>query len=662
MQAQTPPPLPRPVLAVGVTGHRSLHGSFPADPAPLRASIDAILGELENAAKSPEVCGADRALPLLRMVNLLADGADHIGSSLALERGWELVAPLPFGKALNTAINAQPSNKADAQAILDGDRPADPATAERAENIRTMIEQARVFELAERDALIRPCFLASCETPENASAISSFVHLGSQRSLIAGRILIEQSDILITVWDGQSTSNIGGTGHTARLALEAGVPVLWIDPAQPELMRLVQLPEELSTPSAPVQLTSIKDEIASIVKGSIGLAPPASPGPHVGLGAISAENWRRKSSLLNHGYRRVEKLFGEAKWSDKFSSVTQIYETPETIIEGSAAPLIRDLEKLGGDAATIPTKFIFPRFAWTNGIGARMADVYRSGMVINFTLGAAAIIAGVMYLPLVDTSQKWIFASLELALLLAILTNTVTGQRRRLHERWMEVRRCAEYLRHAGMLYAFGVMRPTGDWPRGLRGQWPEWYTRMAYRGMGLPEAKVDQAYLRSAAEALRDHLVVPQRDYHRDKAKRLHNAHRSIEHVAERMFGLAIIAVSTFLLAFGASQFGLIEQSLVIGLAKWFTVIGVALPTISGALAAIGYFGDFDRFADISQVASEKLDALSKRIDLYLALPEDRLGYGQLATLTRFADDVTFAEIQAWQAAFSGKRITVPA
>ncbi len=659
------PPLPQPVMAIGVTGHRSSHPSFPKDPEELIAAVSECLEAIEKEARAAQIVGLDDPGHGFRLVTLLADGTDHIAADAALARGWELAAPLPFGADLNRAINAQPKDAADARAILNGDQPRDPATAKRADAIRDLSAEAVKFELAEQDAEIERCFFASLEAPDSSEHVASFLYQASHRAGLAGRILIEQSDVLIAVWDGESTVASGGTGHTAVLALEAGVPVIWIDPAAPENVRVLHFPEVLQAPGDPIEKAKFGIELQSIIGSSIGLAPSDTKGRFAGLDALAPELWRASSSFLSHAYRRIEALFGEHKWGRKFRSIKERYERPEEIVEGSAADLIAALGQIRGERHSIHSTAetsVLPHFAWTNAIASMTADRYRSGMVMNFVLGAMAIISGVLYLPLVDTSQKWMFAAVELAILLAIVVNTAVGQRSRLHGRWLETRRAAEYLRHAPLLYAFGVARPLGEWPSPLRSQWPEWYARMISRGMGLPSVRIDHQHLRAAARVLQDHFVVPQRDYHLSKSKRLHTAHHSIERLAERLFALAIAIVASYLALSGASALGFVDPALPKGLAKWFTVIAVALPTISGALAAIGYFGDFDRFADISQAAAQKLDGLAIRIDLFLALPDERLTYDQFADLARTADELAFGEIQSWQAVFSGKRTTVPA
>lgn len=662
--------MPAVTLAIGATGHRSGHPSFPTDPTELDVAIGTLITRLEEAVNKTAIHSqqaiADRSC---RLVTLLADGVDQMAARIALARDWELTAPLPFGLALNVAINAQPESDADAQAILDGKAASNDTVQERAAAIRELAEAAKLFELADQDDALEPLFLAMCEHPEDADAVSAFVHEGSRRAGLAGRILIEQSDILIAVWDGATTSSQGGTGHTALLALEAGVPVIWIDPAAPQSARILLNSEELAcaAQSAEKSGTDMTEgrAIEALVADCIGLSQPRTRGHMAGLAALGTQAWRTKSSWGSHIYRRIESLFGQRQCHAKLASVRQNYERPADVAEGSGKPLLDDLRGLDPAdermADTIAQR-VLPRFIWSEGIAAHLSNLYRSGMVINFLLGPTAIIAGVLYLPLVETSQKWIFAGIEFTLLLIIVLNTVIGRRARFHTRWLETRRTAEYLRHLPLMLAAGVARPAAAWPCGLHSEWPEWYAKRVLRSVGLPNARMDKAYVRKAVSLMREHFIIPQRDYHKAKAERLQRAHHGIERFAETMFGLAVAVVAFYLAGVAASQLGLLAPGFVDRFAKWFTVIALALPTISGAFAAIGYFGDFDRFADISQMTVERLDKLAERAVRIEALPDSQLSYAQLADLVRLTDQTTFDEIQSWQAVFSGKRTTVPA
>jgi len=661
-----PPSLPRPVVSVGLTGHRRAHSAYPADDASLAGALAAILAMIENAARDVSVHGQDAPVsqPDFRLVTLLADGADQLATRAALQRNWSVCAPLPFGAALNAAIGSSCATSADARAILEGKPPSDAATAQRTATLSDLAQRTRVFELADRDEAIKAAFIKALEHPADAGLQTDFVHATSARYQLAGRILIEQCDVLIAVWDGKSTINPGGTGDTARRAAEAGVPVIWINPADGNAVRIVTYPEALRAHALPPQRVECESAITALVQAIAGLEAPDATGSHAGFAELHEQKWRDASSFSSHAYRRVETLFGEPGLRAKFRSIRQHYERPDGIENGEFAGLLEAIERLDGDTGTLRrsiTRAAIPRFVWANARASQLADRYRSGMVANFTMGALAIISGVLYLPLVDTSQKWIFAAVELALLLAIVGNTMRGQRYRLHGRWLETRRVAEYLRHSAVLYTAGVARPAGAWPRALRSQWPEWYARMTARELGLPAVRVDADYLRRAASALRDHFVAPQLSYHTAKSARLHRAHHAIEHLAERLFAVAIGAVAIYLGLAAASGLGLIEGGVVKALAKWFTVIAVTLPTVSGALAAISYFADFDRFADISKATAGRLEELQARIDLFLQLADETLDYAHFADLSRTADTIAFDEIQAWQAVFSGKRITVP-
>ena len=268
---------------------------------------------------------------------------------------------------------------------------------------------------------------------------------------------------------------------------------------------------------------------------------------------------------------------------------------------------------------------------------------------------------GIAYLPLVSPDQKWPFALFEFLVLVNVLAITIVGQRRRWHDRWFETRRVAEYLRQAPLLLALGVARAPGRWPRGAQTSWPEWWSRHALRGIGLPRAAVTPPYLRAVLSELLDDHVVRQRDYHRAKARRLTAVHRNLDRFSERLFQLAVVAVTGYLILKGSGSLARLDGAGADRIAELFTLLGVALPTLAGAIAGIRYFGDFERFAAISEVTAEKLDALHGRIALLLSAPDEALNYAQVAELAHGADQIVVAEIENWQAVFGGKHIKAP-
>lgn len=662
------PPPPRLRLNLGVTGHREANPDFSANHARIAAVLDDLFGAIAAAAagvRAPQ----DGAQPApMRLHTLLADGADHRAANAALARGWELVAPLPFGRRLNTAINARPKTPEDARALLAGAAAADPETRAWAETIEDLARSSRLFELADRDAVVTAHFLAHLETPHDIGRTQLLTAIVAERVALAARVMIEQSDILVAVWDGASQFFVGGTGHTIVAALALGAPVVWIDARTPEDWRILRTPESLVVqPATPPPREERLATLAALVETA--LTPAAgrnvghgSPDPLAGARAMGQEAWKPHSGALWHAYRRIETLFGGDR--RPLRSLRQTYETPEAIGSGSGAGVLAALQGLpGGDpamAASVEAN-VLRRFAWADGVSSRLSDIYRGGMTANFVLSASAIIAGVAYMPFVDGADKGAFAAVEFLLLAAILGITWLGQKRRWHGRWFETRRVAEYFRHGHILLALGVARPPGRWPKGTETSWPEWYARHGLREVGLPNVVVTPAYLRAALEHLLDAHVTRQRDYHADKARRLTTVHRNLDRLSEASFLLAVISVAGYLALTAARALGRMTYDDLHDASKWFTLLGVILPTLGAAIAGIRYFGDFERFAAISEATAERLDAAHSRIALLLAAPETALDYDHVSDLAHAADDIVVSEIESWQSVFGGKHITVP-
>lgn len=644
--------LPQARLCVGITGHRFSNPVFASNHSAIEAALDSILDVLDSV-----VAGKGDAIAPTRLHSLLAHGADLLAVERAQARRWDIIAPLPFGLSLNAAINANPETEADALAILAGVRPECSDTAGRADHIRHLASQARCFELAEQDDVIAQHYLDMLRAPDDQAAALAFATLSSERVASAGRIMIEQSDVLIAVWDGVTPGATGGTRHTIAAALAHGSPVIWIDAGNPENWTILRTPEALfAKPSghSPQQIAELIDEL---------LDPP---GFDRGARAarFHAEDWHPQSRRRFHAYRRIEALFGGVGWRSAMSSLVQRYERPEAIASGSGAPLLAVARGLAGTDQGFVDKIeahVLRRFAWADGLSTYLSDAYRGGMVANFLLSAFAIIGGVAYLPFAGPDSKWPFALFEFLLLVAILGITAIGRKHEWHGRWFETRRVAEYFRHAPILLLLGVARSPGRWPRGSATQWPEHYARLALRELGLPRIVMNRAYLRSAFEDLLGQHAKLQRAYHRGKARRLTTVHHNLDHLSEVLFSLAVGTVALYLGLVAASALEVIPEATAHHVSKFFTFLGVALPALGGAFAGIRYFGDFERFAAISEVTAEKLEAVEQRIISLGKVADGQIRYAQVAELAHALDDIVVAEIENWQSVFAGKQIAVP-
>ncbi len=643
----TAPPAPAIRLSIGITGHRAGNAAFAGN----RDRIAAVLGQVLDVIAG--ATGEDTAPARLHC--LLADGADQLAASEALSRGWELVAPLPFGRELNVGINSGPETVADAEALIAGGAAANSATQLRAEAIRMFEAKARLFELAERDPLLSRLYLEKLAAPTDLKAAEAFSVRCSARVALAGRVMIEQSDIIIGIWDGVSRAFIGGTGHTISEALEHGAPVVWIDANVPEEWRILYAPEALAT-KAKADAQGREAELAGLVQAAL------RPDGEDGTAALASEVWRARSSHWWTAYRRVEALFAGDR--QPFRSLVQTYETPDAIAANSGAALMAAMQALPGADLALAERIesgVLRRFAWADGISAWLSDAYRGGMIANFILSALAVVTGIAYLPFATNADKWIFAGVEFIMLATILIITALGGKWRWHGRWFETRRVAEYFRHAPLLLLLGVARAPGRWPKGSDVAWPEYYARHALRAIGLPQIALSPAYLRLALTELLDSHVISQRDYHEYKAQRLTAVHHNLDAFSTRLFQAAVLFVASYLILKGGAALDWCPAVWSEGFSKIGTFLGVTLPTFGAAIAGIRYFGDFERFAAISEVTAAKLDGVHSRITLLLEAPDDQLDYARVSELVHAADGIVVSEIENWQAVFGGKHISVP-
>lgn len=645
----TVPPLPAPILSLGVTGHRVTNASLAANRDRIAATIGHLFSAIAAAAGPARV----------RMHSLMADGADQMAADAALARGWELVAPLPFGRALNLAINARPERADDAHRLLAGEAAQDEATAARAVALDTLLARSHVLDLADADDEVRPLFLATLAAPADVALGQKLASATSRRVALAGRVMIEQSDLVIAVWDGANRDAVGGTGHTIASALLAGACVIVIDARQPDHWHLVSDLEALDHPEPAGDAASREARLAAAVTAALHPAGEAA----AAAAALAPSAWRARSNVMFHTYRRVEALFGGGR---PLRSLRLVHEPPEAIMTGSGAALLASLGRLPGADPAWPRAIgtaVLQRFAWADGISTRYSDLYRGGMVANFIASSLSVLVGLAYMPTAGPAWKHVFASAEFLLLATIVVTTALGRKGHWHDRWFATRRAAEYLRHAPFLLALGAMRPPGRWPKGHGhgDTWPEYHARHALREVGLPAATITQDWLRAVLDGLLIPHLADQRDYHLFKAGRLERVHHRLDMVSSIAFQLAVLAVALWLTMWAGGLMGLLPHDLAEHTAKVFTFLGVLFPTIGGGIAGIRYFGDFDRFAAISRVSADKLDVVLRRARLLAAAPLATLDYGRIADLAHAADEVVVSEIESWQAVFAGKHFTVP-
>jgi hypothetical protein len=198
----TPIETPNPLLRIGITGHRAIA----ADPMVSKAVETAITKLFRTLANGSTPSKADKPLSSsahfrLKVISMLAEGADLVGMQAALDCGAELMGVLPF----------------DEQSYREGFAGG----------------QSRVVF----DNVL--------------SKLSSIVVLGGivgddASYELANSEILDQSDVVIAVWDGDPARGPGGTGDVVHDALERGLPVIVISPQSETTQRLLGVAGETS--------------------------------------------------------------------------------------------------------------------------------------------------------------------------------------------------------------------------------------------------------------------------------------------------------------------------------------------------------------------------------------------------------------------------------
>jgi hypothetical protein len=409
----SPPPLPF-VLSVGVTGHRS--DAIPPDALPeLENRLRRVLSFLKDSAR--QVWKSERSFfsqeePRFFLVSSLAGGADQIAAEVGLTLDFGLQAILPFERNRYR------------------------------KELGSDVCRTRFDVLFERAG----CIL---ELPGEHSRPSAAYQM-------AGRATVAHCDLLVAVWDGLPPRGRGGTGEVVELALARGTPVVHVpvDSAQPVLLRWNAF--DPAAISRPTDLTAIRpfepEQVARVLDAL--LAPPSDPDERRYAAQFQEERWRRYRSRIEYplllSIAGISSL-GRSDWrNDQCSEQNRLewlnYRDAQAKCDGVRAPLDA-LERWYG---------------WADWLAGHFAQLYRSGHVFNFGLGAIAVLLALAALVFPPEAKKYLVAT-EFIVILAILINTRLGNRQNWHRRWLDYRQLAERLRPMRSLKLLGRQLTRAD-------------------------------------------------------------------------------------------------------------------------------------------------------------------------------------------------------
>ena len=591
-------------LAVGVTGHR-LKRLQSADLEALRATVAGLLLRLGEAVNGVVAqCAVDFAttIPKMRFVSALADGADTIATEAALSAGWRFDACLPFAR---------------------DEYASDFAEGENRERFASLLARATTTFA-----------LAGARTDADAAYEA------------AGRLMLDQVDVLIALWDGDVDRGRGGTARIVGEAIGRHIPVIHVDIhgiAAPVLLWSGLADFEIEQPTIDnVPRADPAIALAPVISALTN--PPDNPIDRRMLARFYKERTRSRTPALP--YPLLLALAGAKRlaWSDMRPASA----------EACAAPLAAQLARValvGIYGQALMSKLV-ARFGVADSAAAYFAQIFRSGFVANFGLAAIAVLLALSG-PLVPAYKLPLILT-ELGVILVIFINTRAGTRVGWHERWMDDRHLAEQLRSLAMTSVLGNLNlraSSGRDAAALPG-WVNWLGRATARELGLPHAKVDEAYLASVRDTA-ENLITDQIAYHRTNAHRMHALESRLHAAGEILFGGTIVACVIWIVAklahvpmtFGGT----------IGLTEIVTALTAAMPAMGAALYGIGMQGDFAGIAQRSEATVARLERLKR------ALKDDPLEYPRLNARLRRLADIMLTDVAHWRTTYQARPLKLP-
>jgi hypothetical protein len=296
----------------------------------------------------------------------------------------------------------------------------------------------------------------------------------------AGREVVDRSDVLIALWDGQPAHGTGGTGEVVAYARRSGVAVLTVPTTADQQVLL----GELALRGSP-RLRRARDALRRL--RAYNDADPALP-------------------------RLQRELEGERAWAPPSE-------------DANARRLF----------ATVAT-WALPHFVRAELRARRAQRRYHHLVDALFALAALAV-AGVGYQISFEPERPRLALVETLSLVLLVFAFSI-GRKARLHEAWMGYRSLAEAFRASLFIAAIGAADAGPDTTRH-----EPWFQRAfteawARRPAVAPEG-CDVAALR---DMLAESWIGDQIEYHLGSADRAERRHRLVTSLVQAMLAVAIL------------------------------------------------------------------------------------------------------------------------
>ena len=440
---------------------------------------------------------------------------------------------------------------------------------------------------------------------------------------IIGLAIAAHSDLLIAICDGEPA--------IVELAANMSRPLIHL-PSEggPGVVRWGAFdPAFVTSPNDPAAIrTYSAEQISSVLR--LLLAPPEQPRERQFIHKFQRE--RRRLWHLRIEYPLLLALSGISRLKRKHFHTDRLNAaTDEEWAEYQEACF-------QAEAVSANTDLLRTWYEWTDSLAGHFAQSYRSGHVFNFVLGALAVLLGTGNLVLPQWSV--LLESALFLVVLAIIANTIAGNRQQWHRRWLDYRQLAERLRpmRTLKLLAIAAPDPPGSAADPVARRWVEWYAARVWRAIGAPVGRIDTDRLPALTATIVDNEIMPQVAYHSSAAKQVVRLDRSLGIISFAAFILALCSSIVLLTGFA------IAPAWVDAHYDWFTVLAAGLPAIGTAAVGIRVQGDHSGGAARSERSAVVLGQIGER------LRSEHTSLKRAADLTEQSARAMLSDLDEWE------------
>jgi len=593
-EEQIHPPKTKLTFNVGFTGHRNLPN---ADTDILIKQVDSVLNKIKTVAEEVQLNNKELFLEgsaELRVLSMLAEGADRLFTQCGLGLGYHFQCALPMKQE----------------------------------------EYETDFETAES----KEAFSRLLAKAESVLKIEECTEVRSRAYQDCGHVILGQSDILVTIWDGKDSGKVGGTSDLIALAIQHDIPIIWINSSVGHPIKYMYGDKVESNWEFELE-TEVKDLL--IPWGN------------------NDENKELYKKYINENIKKAS----HAKLYDRFTNFV--------LLQFKKSPYSEDETR-----DDFYQKNYYGYYYAADKLAMLYRDLYRSCGILRqllpflASIGLALGFYGVLFGGPQDSfpAQTNFFTTLSnigfllqaLCFIMIIVLSKIENTFR-WHKKFSDYRELSELIRQMEYLAPLGIVIGGVRAPafnKDVNISWVNAQLRAIVRQAGLPDTTIDSRYLREHTAILHDKIIEGQKSYHKSNAKKMNTLNSRLE-----KFGIAIYYIGIFIVALRFCEHTLIPSYGLHNLKQYqttyisylFNMLSMVIPLFSAFAFAVSSQEGFDRIDNMSTSMSANLTSLNNMI-----AKEDNINFNTYKNLSQHCADIMLSEFGDWNSFIKSKNISI--